>query len=331
MPCVDAQRAMTEIGQDILYAAELLRLGETVAIPTETVYGLAGNALDERAVAKIFSAKNRPSFDPLIVHVAKVEDIEKWVKNVPKKARLLAAAFMPGPLTLVLPKADAIPDIVTSGHSTVGIRVPAHPLSAQLLSLLDFPLAAPSANPFGYVSPTSAQHVQHQLGGKISYILDGGPCSVGLESTIVAFDQETPVILRLGGLSIESICQTLGLKEIEVRQSSSRPNAPGMLDSHYAPEKKLILGKLNEMTRQYSRNEAVVLCLKDEGWRKKGYTVYELSPSGNLEEAARNLFHFLREMDQLKEPLILSERMPEHSLGRAINDRLQRASFQAGH
>lgn len=321
---------MTPIGQDILHAANLLRSGEIVAIPTETVYGLAANALNEMAVSKIFSAKNRPSFDPLIVHVAGVNQIEKWVKNIPKQALILAAAYMPGPLTLVLQKADSIPDIVTSGNDTVGIRVPAHPLSAQLLSLLEFPLAAPSANPFGYVSPTTAEHVKHQLGGKISYILDGGPCAVGLESTIVAFENEVPVILRLGGLDVESISRTLGLKEIEVRQSSSRPNAPGMLESHYAPGKRLILGNLNELTGQYPKYDVALLCLKDEGWSEKGYKVFELSPTANLEEAARNLFHFLREMDKLPSKMIIAERMPEHSLGRAINDRLQRASFQAG-
>lgn len=322
---------MTPIGQDILHAAELLRSSEIVAIPTETVYGLAANALDEVAVSKIFSAKNRPSFDPLIVHVASVDEIKKWVKNIPEQAQTLAAAFMPGPLTLVLPKAHSIPDIVTSGHDTVAIRVPDHPLSAQLLTLLEFPLAAPSANPFGYVSPTSAEHVRQQLGGKISYILDGGPCSVGLESTIVAFENEVPVILRLGGLDVESICRTLGLKEIEVRQSTSRPNAPGMLESHYAPGKKLFLGDLNELISQYPKHDVALLCLKNDGWRESGYNVFELSPTGNLEEAARNVFHFLREMDKLPSKVILAEKMPEHSLGRAINDRLQRASFRAGH
>jgi len=328
---MDDERLMSAIGYDILKAAGLLRAGETVAIPTETVYGLAANALDEVAVSKIFTAKNRPAFDPLIVHVAAVEEIKKWTKHIPDQALLLAKTHMPGPLTLILPKSDRIPDIVTSGHSTVGIRVPAHPLTAQLLSVLDFPLAAPSANPFSYVSPTSAAHVQQQLGERISYILDGGPCSVGLESTIVAFENNCPIVLRLGGLSVESICKTLGMEKIDIRQSSSRPNAPGMLDSHYAPKKKLIVGDLHQLSTQYNQAEAAILCLKDKGWRKAGYRVFELSSGGDLEEAARNLFHFLRMMDAVNEPAIIAEWMPDYGLGLAINDRLRRASFPVKH
>ncbi len=190
---------MATIGNDILQAKKLLLEGELVAIPTETVYGLAANALNPEAVTQIFVVKERPSFDPLIVHVASIDQAQQFITAVPEKAIQLARHFWPGPLTLVLPKQSIIPDIVTSGLSTVGIRCPDHDLTRQLLSELPFPLAAPSANPFGYVSPTTAEHVNNQLGHKIKYILDGGPCRIGLESTIVGFENDQAVIYRSPG------------------------------------------------------------------------------------------------------------------------------------
>ena len=177
---------MAEIGQDILKAKEILIAGGLVAIPTETVYGLAGNALNENSVANIFRAKNRPSFDPLIVHVASILQAERFVEDIPSQARKLAETYWPGPLTILLKKRPIISDLVTSGLDTVAIRVPAQDLTRSLLASLDFPLAAPSANPFGYVSPTKAEHVNEQLGDNIDYILDGGDCQVGIESTIVS-------------------------------------------------------------------------------------------------------------------------------------------------
>ncbi len=202
------------IGTNIQTAAELLRKGEVVAIPTETVYGLAANAYNEAAVLKIFQAKQRPAFDPLIVHVHSLEQVKEVVsfseltrKDMRKEAEALMVKFWPGPLTLVLPKSDRVPDLVTSGLDTVAVRMPAHPMALELLRSLDFPLAAPSANPFGYVSPTTAQHVADQLGDKIPYILDGGPCTVGVESSIIGWESEADqwVLYRPGGTPVAEI------------------------------------------------------------------------------------------------------------------------------
>ena len=218
---------VTTIGSDITYAQQLLEAGGVVAIPTETVYGLAGNAYDEAAVLKIFCIKQRPSFDPLIVHASCIEQIQGFVKRFPTKALKLARRFWPGSLTLVLEKKSAIPYIVTSGLSSVGVRVPQHAQTLPLLCWLNFPLAAPSANPFGYISPTTPQHVQEQLGGKVPYILQGGACTVGVESTIVGFEGERPIVYRLGGVSIEAIERVIG--PVQVRQvNNNLPQAPGL-------------------------------------------------------------------------------------------------------
>ncbi len=314
---------MAQIGTDIQKASSLLQQGELVAIPTETVYGLAGNALDVDVVAKIFAVKNRPEFDPLIVHVSSLRDAEKYVVDIPKKAERLTKLFWPGPLTLVLKKKnEIIPALVTAGLDTVGIRCPDHPLTRMLLSVLSFPLAAPSANPFGYVSPTSPQHVNAQLGDKIPYILDGGNCPVGIESTIIGFENETPIVYRMGGLSIERIENVIG--NVEVRaHSTSNPITPGQLKSHYAPSKKLILGNLDELLQQYPAHSSGILTFS-----KNYHSPYQriLSPGGNSEEAARNLFQYLRDFDQMPIDVILAELLPEAGLGRAINDRLVRAS-----
>ena len=241
---------MAIISNEIKQAQVHLNAGELVAIPTETVYGLAANALDSKVVAKIFEVKNRPTFDPLIVHIAYPSEVEKYAAAFPGPARDLAMKFWPGPLTLLLRKRNNIPDLVTAGLNTVGIRCPNHPLTLALLRALDFPLAAPSANPFGYISPTTAQHVQDQLDDKIPFILDGGPCSVGLESTIVGFENGNITIHRLGGLSVEAIEAVVGKVEIKDK-STSNPQAPGQLDSHYAPQKKLIVGNIDELMRKH--------------------------------------------------------------------------------
>ncbi|MEP2667803.1 MAG: L-threonylcarbamoyladenylate synthase [Cyclobacteriaceae bacterium] len=314
---------MATIGNDISKAQQLLLEGELVAIPTETVYGLAANALNSDAVTQIFVAKERPTFDPLIVHVASIEQARQFVTAIPKKAIQLAQHFWPGPLTLVLPKKSIIPDIVTSGLSTVGIRCPDHGLTQQLLKDLPFPLAAPSANPFGYVSPTTAEHVNNQLGDKIKYILDGGACRIGLESTIVGFEGENAVIYRRGGVSEEEITNVIG--EVKHQLTSSNPVAPGQLDSHYAPRKKFLLGNIEELKKAHSGKKTGVLHFKEDyDSSDKGHLV--LSKTGNLEEAARNLFAALREFDQMDVEVILAEPVPDSGIGRAINDRLKRAS-----
>jgi L-threonylcarbamoyladenylate synthase len=313
---------MAEIGTDIGKAAELLTKGYLVSIPTETVYGLAGNALKAEVVAKIFEAKNRPQFDPLIIHVPDIEHAERYVKNIPEKARQLANRFWPGPLTLVLQKQEIIPDLVTSGLDTVGIRCPDHKLTHQLLEKLEFPLAAPSANPFGYISPTQAQHVNEQLGNKIDYILDGGPCPIGIESTIIGFEIDQPVIYRVGGLGVEDIQQEIGDVKLQTN-ASSNPRAPGQLKSHYAPGKKLILGNLTELLQQYPNHCSAILSFKED---YNSPHQFILSKDGDLQEAAQNLFLALRTLDKLDVDVILAELVPNSGLGRAINDRLTRAA-----
>ncbi|HEY9044343.1 MAG TPA: L-threonylcarbamoyladenylate synthase [Ohtaekwangia sp.] len=313
---------MAEIGTDILYAKALLEQGEVVAIPTETVYGLAGNALNVASVTKIFEVKNRPQFDPLIVHVPDIDKAQEYVSDIPEPARKLAERFWPGPLTLLLPKKKIIPDLVTSGMDTVGIRCPNHPMTRQLLRELPFPLAAPSANPFGYVSPTTPEHVNEQLGDKIAYILDGGPCRVGIESTIVGFDDDVMVIYRMGGLSLEQIESVAGTVLVQAH-STSNPKAPGQLKSHYAPGKKVIIGTIEDLLQQYPAHTSGLLTFQTDF--NSPYQ-YILSPSGNLEEAAQHLFTALRAFDKMPIDYILVELLPEEGLGRAINDRLRRAA-----
>lgn len=314
---------MAELGKDINRAKQLLDRGELVAIPTETVYGLAANALDATAAARIFAAKNRPSFDPLIVHVATPLRVRELVTDFPDQAQTLATTFWPGPLTLVLPKKTHIPDLVTAGLQTVGVRCPSHELTLELLHLLDYPLAAPSANPFGYVSPTRPEHVQEQLGSQVAYILDGGPCRVGVESTIVGFD-DGPVIYRLGGVAVEEIENVVGRVRV-MTHSSSNPVAPGQLASHYAPARQIVLGNIAELLTQHP-NEKVALLRYHKRLPDTPLPQIVLSPSGSLEEAAQNLFAALRQFDKMDVTLVLAELVPDTGIGRAINDRLRRAA-----
>lgn len=313
------------IGTDLALARSLLQQGQLVAIPTETVYGLAANALNADAVAHIFRVKNRPSFDPLIVHVPSLEAARPYVLQLPDAALRLAAAFMPGPLTLLLPRSPLIPDLVTSGLERVAIRVPAHPLCLELLQTLDFPLAAPSANPFGYISPTSPAHVAAQLGEQIPYILDGGPCRVGVESTIVGFEHEVPTVYRKGGLSLEMLEAIAG--PLQVREhSSSNPAAPGMLLTHYAPRTPIVLGILEELLNAHQGKRLGLLSFSRAYPQVPEARQVQLSPTADFNEAARNLFAAMRQLDNLELDLIVAELLPEEQLGRAINDRLRRAA-----
>lgn len=313
------------IGTSIETAAAHLQAGEVVAIPTETVYGLAGNALSEKALATIFEVKNRPQFDPLIVHIANADQLGLYAADFPEKAQQLAAQFWPGPLTLLLPKKNLIPDLCTSGLPRVALRVPNHPLTLELLQKLPFPLAAPSANPFGYISPTTAQHVADQLGDKIPYILDGGNCSVGLESTIIGFEEEEVVIYRKGGLSVEAIEAVVGKVRV-MQHSSSQPAAPGMLKSHYAPRIPLVLGSLDELVKTAHPQETGILSFQKKYYQIPDNQQIILSPTGDYAEAAQRLFAALRYLDSLSIRIIFAELLPEKSLGRAINDRLRRAA-----
>lgn len=312
---------MATIGTNLAHAAQLLREGQIVAIPTETVYGLAAKAFDEAAVLKVFAAKQRPSFDPLIVHIGQPADIHRVVKELPPGAEALMDAFWPGPLTLVLPKQAIVPDLVTSGLDTVAVRMPAHPLALELLRQLDFPLAAPSANPFGYVSPTTAQHVAAQLGDEVPYILDGGPCSVGVESTIIGWDNGRWHLYRAGGIPLESIEAVIGTVEPAVKQVI--PVAPGMLESHYAPRKPVHVGDVAALLRRFAGERIGIISFRTE---YPAHRCEVLSEHGDLAEAARHLFAVLRELDDTDCSVILAEDFPDDGLGRAINDRLRRAS-----
>ena len=308
---------------DFTRAVAAIQRGELVAMPTETVYGLAANALDPTAVVRIFAAKGRPRFDPLIVHVADPE--QAWDLAVASpRARILAAACWPGPLTLVLPRTALVPDVVTSGLDSVGIRCPDHPLARALIRACGVPLAAPSANVFGRISPTTAAHVAEQLGDQVAVILDGGPCVVGIESTVIVLDPR-PIILRPGGVSRERLEELLG-EPVEVAGRTTRADhlpkqAPGMLASHYAPRKPLTLRAAG--TPWPSDPARGILAFT----AAPPHVVHEiLSPRGDLAEAAMRLFACLRRLDASPATSLVAEYVPDHGLGLGINDRLRRAA-----
>lgn len=314
---------MAIIGIDTDHAADVLSRGGIVGIPTETVYGLAANAFNQQAVVKVYKAKNRPAFDPLITHVRDKEALAPLVKHIAKKAQQLMDNFWPGPLTLVLAKTDKISDLISSGLSTAAFRMPRHKLLHELLEKLDFPIVAPSANPFGYVSPTTANHVNQQLGDKIDYILDGGASRVGVESTIIIFEAGKPTILRLGGLPVEEIEAIVGEVNINI-SSSSQPSAPGMLITHYSPSKTVVLGNIDELIKKHQADKIGVL-----SYHKKyqSYPNFVLSEKVSLDEAAMNLFAGLRWFESQDIDIVITEKVPDKGLGKAINDRLNRASI----
>ena len=315
---------MAVIGKSIEKAAGLLKEGKAVAIPTETVYGLACNAIDAVAVANVFRIKKRPYFDPLIVHFSNAEMINKYAETGSSLFEKLASAFWPGPLSLVLPSKESVPEIVRAGGSTVAVRVPAHPLTASLLTELDFPLAAPSANPFGYVSPTTAEHVNNQLGDEIEYVLDGGPCKLGIESTVIKLYFDEYEILRLGGLSQERVVEVCGKAPRAVRDSSSRPESPGMLVRHYAPSCKVIDVSTVDLKRLDPDLKIGALNFSSPLRGIEVVCQRVLSSKSDVNEAAVNLFAFLRELDELDLDILLVEFLPQEGLGAAINDRLRR-------
>ena len=316
---------MIPMGGDIVKAVALLKSGETVAIPTETVYGLAANALDEKAVARIFELKQRPAFDPLIIHLPSAERLKEYVQEIPDAFYKLYESFSPGPISYVLPKKGIIPDLVTAGHPTVAVRFPAHPVAQSLLKELDFPLAAPSANLFGRVSPTQAIHVAEQF-QDLAYILEGGKAAIGLESTIVDLSGKKPLVLRLGGLSLEALEASLGEKVAYTKSSSSNPKAPGMLSAHYSPGIPLLHGSLSQNLQKVNRQRcgSISFCRKIAGIADQNQRV--LSPTGDLKEAASKLFEAMRSFKAKEIDVILAEEFPNEGLGRAINDRLRRAS-----
>jgi len=323
---------LTQIGDDIELAASLLKAGKLVAIPTETVYGLAANAYNLKAVASIFEAKNRPFFDPLILHCASAKAGFALLDNYPPQFDFLASKYWPGPLTLAAPKVAIVPDMITAGSPIVAVRVPAHPLTLRLLTAIDFPLAAPSANPFGYVSPTTAQHVQAQLGDKVDYILDGGSCQIGIESTILGYKDNAIELWRLGGISIENIEETVGEKLAVKIHKSSNPDVSGQLDKHYSPTTQMdLLDKKDFEKRvlvmdEHERSQTALLVF-GETMNLQGFgSVLNLSAKADTYEAAHHLYAFIRQLDAASYKKIIALRLPEIGLGRAINDRLQRAA-----
>jgi L-threonylcarbamoyladenylate synthase len=304
-------------------AARIIRDGGLVAFPTETVYGLGANAENPQAVARIFEVKARPRIDPLIIHVADFESAQRYGR-FPQSAGALARGFWPGPLTLIVEKRPVVPSIVTAGLDTVAIRVPAHPAALALIRAAGCGIAAPSANPFGYVSPTDAQHVAGQLGQAIDLILDGGACAIGVESTIVSLTGSAFRILRVGGAPIEEIESILGPLEIAV-EGDDRPQAPGQLKRHYSTRTRLEIAE--ESVEAEGTGKRVGLLSLTEPANPQNYAAVEvLSASGNLREAAANLFRALRRLDALSLDKIVARPVREEGLGRAIMDRLRRCS-----
>lgn len=307
-------------------AKELLENEELVAIPTETVYGLAGNAYSTIAVKKIYELKGRPSNNPLIVHIKSRAYLDQVAQNIPEQAYKLAETFWPGPLTLVLEKQDRVPALVSAHKNTVGVRVPNHPLTLNLLEALDFPLVAPSANTSNHISPTCKAHVQASFGEKSPYVLDGGPCEAGLESTILGFKGSEILLYRHGVLSKELLSAFLG-QEIVEHTHAPVPESPGMFLKHYAPHTPLYFYDDNAFKAAQEKNlrigflnfRAINPYINPENQRI-------LSPLGSLEEAAKNLYRFLYELDALGLDLIFAEQLPPHGIGKAIHDKLYRAS-----
>jgi L-threonylcarbamoyladenylate synthase len=306
-------------------AAEVIRSGGLVAFPTETVYGLGCDALNAEAVARVFEVKQRPSFDPLIVHIAALSSLDRLVHAISPGEHRLMDAFWPGPLTLVLRKCANVPELVTAGLSTVAIRMPAHPVAQALIREAGTPIAAPSANPFGYVSPTTAEHVRHALADRIDLILDGGPCPIGVESTIVSMVGAQPELLRPGALPLSDIEAVIG--PLLCRGGNDRrPSAPGRLARHYATGTPLTILPTRGARLLRTGERAGLLAMSGAG-TQADYTVVEvLSPRGDLREAARNLFAALRRLDALGLDRLYAEPCEEQGLGLAIMDRLRRCA-----
>ena len=317
---------MIDITTDLLKAKQILEKGELVAIPTETVYGLAGNIYSEKAIQKIFETKKRPLFNPLIVHIASKNKLEEIVTEIPEKAQQLADAFWPGPLTLVLKKKAHITDNITAGKDTVAVRVPNHEMTLQLLNLLDFPLAAPSANPFGSISPTTAEHVAEYFANDLEMVLQGGACKNGIESTIIGFENDTVVLYRLGSISVEEIEAIIGSIQVKNKKENA-PNAPGMLSRHYAPKTTTILVNNVDLELIKHPNKKVGLLVFQNMSSSSQHVETEiLSKTGDLMEATANLYAAMHRLDKQNLDLIIAEKLPDTRLGTSINDRLERAT-----
>lgn len=311
----------------IAAGAKALAAGRLVAFPTETVYGLGANALDPDAVAAIFAAKGRPTDHPLICHVASADALAPLVAEVTPAARALAGAFWPGPLTLVMPRSRAVPDAVTGGRDTVAARVPAHPVALALLRAFDGPVAAPSANRFGRPSPTSASDVADELGDAVAVILDGGPCEIGIESTVVDLTTTPPQVLRPGRISAEQVAQVLGGPVDAVASGPAR--APGMLESHYAPGARVEVvagGEVAARAAAFDADGARVAVLAPDAVNGLPAAVLVLGPVGGPDHYAARLYAAFRRADAEGAEVILAVPPPAEGIGVAVRDRLQRAS-----
>ena len=313
----------TIITKDISFACEILKTGEVVAVPTETVYGLAANGLNLAAVKKIFEAKARPFNNPLILHFANQEQIDPFILDFPPILKQLTAVFWPGPLTVLLPKSNLVDDLITGGKAQVAIRIPSHPDFHALLQQIDFPLAAPSANLYGRVSPTNAEHVYNQLNGKIPLILDGGPCEKGIESTIIGMENEQVIVYRLGSISIEEIALHLGEVPQIKNEATENGIASGMVKYHYAPSTPLYF--YEKASTQIEQQNGYIF-FKEYPNNTKIENAIILSESGDLQESARKLYSALHEFDERGFHNIYIERFPEQGLGATLNDRLNRAT-----
>lgn len=313
------------ITTNIDQAIDALINGEVIAIPTETVYGLAGNAFDEAAIKKIFTLKKRPFYNPLIVHIKSADYLHTIADDIPEIAFEMAKYFWPGPLTLILKKQKFISDFITAGKDTVAIRVPNHPVALELLKKLEFPLAAPSANPFGSISPTSANHVFNYFKNELKVVLDGGVCEKGVESTIVGFKGNQLILYRHGSASIEAIEAKFG-KVILATSNDKTPTAPGMLSRHYAPSTDTYLtDNVIELLKNFE-GKKIGLLLFNKAMNAANVIVQEvLSENSDLNEAAKGLYAALHRLDNSNVDIIIAERFPDKGLGKTINDRLERA------
>lgn len=309
--------------RNIEKAAEEILNGNIVAFPTETVYGLGANAYNPLAVSKIFEVKNRPSFNPLIVHIDSREKLSDICFINDERIFSIIEKYWPGPLTLILPKKDTIPDIVTAGNSTVAVRIPNHPVALELIKIAGIPIAAPSANAFGFLSPTNAKHVEKQLGEKIDIILDGGESLIGIESTIIEFEEKKIKILRPGGLTTEEIESILGDVEID-KSIVINPKSPGQLFHHYAPSKKIVM-LTNKVLSELHGLKVGAMLLNENKFDFPFTVVKYLSKSGDLREAAANLFKYLHEFESEDIDIIAAEHIEKKGLGIAIMDRLSKA------
>ena len=316
------------ITSEISYAVNALNQGELVAIPTETVYGLAGSAFNEQAIHKIFQLKSRPSCNPLILHTHSINEVLKFVKEIPPTAMKLAEAFWPGPLTLLLPKKSIIPHSVTSGSHLVAVRIPNHAVTLALLKQLDFPLVAPSANPYTRISPTNSKMVDEYFGDTLPCILEGDICAKGIESTIVGFHDNAPVIYRQGAISVDAIEFIAGKSKV-LATKNEKVTTPGMSPMHYAPRTRFqIVDCLSNFILQNSTLHIGVLTLGKATIEQSNTTCIHLSITGDLEEASANLYKSMYDLDGMDLDCIIIEKFPEIGIGKSLNDRIQRASFR---